>query len=234
MLVRTPEQLEAAIATAPRQHHARLSGSLRPASLRGTRAGSRHRGARRKSARAEAGRRADRPLPAEARVPDPGAIRRPARLAPPDGSAGVDRRLQPQRRQRRHRANASGPRPVAPHAHARPERRADRRPHRGRRSRDRSKPSPISICPCSTPSIASSAAFSRPAPATRTAATPARSIASRCATSAASASGDGRRGLPQHRVRRRGAGGELASRRVARRRESGISVSSSCTSRPSR
>ncbi len=66
-----------------------------------------------------------------------------------------------------------------PHrAHARSERRADRRTRARAPARIRSKPSSTSTCPCFTPSTASSAAFFRPAPAIAIAAVPASSIAS--------------------------------------------------------
>ena len=60
--------------TSAREHHARLSGSLRPAALDRARARRRHRGARRQPARAQARRGAHRRFPAELRLPDPGAL----------------------------------------------------------------------------------------------------------------------------------------------------------------
>ena len=71
------------------------------------------------------------------------------------------------------------------HAHARPERRADRRTGPTASIRSGWRSSPISTCPCSTPSTASSAASFPPAPAIAIAAARARSTGSRCAIPAA-------------------------------------------------
>ena len=62
--------------TAPGQHHARLSGPLRPAAFGRARQGRRNRGARGQPARSEAGRGAHRRFSAEPRLPDSGALGR--------------------------------------------------------------------------------------------------------------------------------------------------------------
>ena len=73
ILVRTPEQLEAALsslAPPPLQHHAGLSGSLRPASLDRTCEGERHSGASRQSARAQTRRSSHSEFSAQPGLPD--------------------------------------------------------------------------------------------------------------------------------------------------------------------
>ena len=70
-----------------RQHHARLSGSLRPAAFARARAGGGHRRARGQPARAQARRGAIVDFLLRLRVPHSGALRRPAR-----GAARVARR----------------------------------------------------------------------------------------------------------------------------------------------
>ena len=68
LLVRTPEQLEAALTARPASHHARLSGSLRPPSVARTRESGGNRSPRGQSSRAEAGRGAHRRIFAQVRL----------------------------------------------------------------------------------------------------------------------------------------------------------------------
>ena len=100
-------------------------------------------------------------------------------------------------------------------AHARSECARRWRTWRGMPARRTSKRSLISTCRFSTRSIACFAGSCRPARVTRIAGVRARSIAWSCGISGPLASGDGGCGLPEHGVRRRGAGSQRASGSVA-------------------
>ncbi len=153
---------------------------LRPSIERALRL--RHRRACGQPARAQAGRREHCRFPAGLRLPDSGALQRPAGSAAPPRSPRTHRRFQPERRQRSHRGRILRARPELSHAHPRSERRAGGRPGATGRAARASRPSPTSTCPSSTPSTASSAASSPPEPAIAIAAAPAKSTASPCAT----------------------------------------------------
>ena len=143
LLVRTPEQLEAALAIRARQHHARLPRSLRPEALARARPRRRHRGARGQPARAQAGRGTHRRFPAELRLPHPGASGRPAAPLARQAASDLigDFSLNAANASSAEEFFAHGP--GRAHAHARSQRRAGGGPGpRRRRRAHRSHPVP--------------------------------------------------------------------------------------------